>query len=138
MHCKHSARGFTLIEVLVAFMILTLSLTILFRIFSGGLGNVTASGDYAHAVLIAESRLAAAGISEPLHQGVTYGDADEQFSWRQVVDHYVPRDTSGYLQGPLSAYRVTVEVIWQRNGREKKIMLSSVRLQKAAITDGAG
>ena len=138
MHSRHSASGFTLIEVLVAFMILTLALTILFRIFSGGLGNVTASGDYAHAVLIAESRLAAVGISEPLRPGVTYGDAGEQFSWQQVVDHYVPQGESGYLQGPLTAYRVTVEVMWKRDGREKKIMLSSMRLQKADISNGAG
>ncbi|MES9912720.1 MAG: type II secretion system protein, partial [Candidatus Sedimenticola sp. 4PFRAG1] len=33
-------RGFTLLEVLVAFVILVMSLSVLFRIFSGGLQNL--------------------------------------------------------------------------------------------------
>ena len=54
--------GYTLIEVLVAFMILALALTVLMRIFSGGLRNVSVSSDYAVATLIAESRLAATAV----------------------------------------------------------------------------
>ncbi len=138
MRSRRSTSGFTLIEVLVAFMILTLSLTVLFRIFSGGLGNVTASGDYTRAVQIAESRLAAAGVSDPLFPGVTYGDVAGSFNWQRAVEHYVPRGESAYELGPLAAYRVTVEVSWTRDGREKLLTLSSVRLQKATVTGGAG
>jgi len=50
-------QGYSLIEVLVAFTILALTLTVLFRIFSGGLRNVDAAADYAMAVLVAEGKL---------------------------------------------------------------------------------
>ena len=130
--------GFTLIEVLVAFMILTLSLTVLFRIFSGGLASVATSGDYSRAVQIAESQLAAAGISEPLTPGVTYGDAGDLYQWQRTVEQYVPNGESGYLQGPVSAYRVGIEVSWTRDGREKKVRLDTMRLQAASDSSGAG
>ena len=70
------SRGYTLVEVLVAFVILAMTLTVLLRIFSGGVRNIAVSADYARAVLIAESQLAAAGIDEPFHAGETGGIED--------------------------------------------------------------
>ena len=90
MMANRQQRGFTLIEVLVAFMILTLSLTVIFRIFSGGLRNIALSEDYARAVLVAESQLSAIGVSEPLEHGVTSGEWDTRFRWERVVEHYLP------------------------------------------------
>ena len=48
-------QGFSLIEILVAFMILAMSLTVIFRIFSSGTRNVALSEDYAQAVLVTEA-----------------------------------------------------------------------------------
>jgi prepilin-type N-terminal cleavage/methylation domain-containing protein len=50
-------HGFSLLEVLVAFVILSLVATALFRLFSGALNNASASEDYSRAVLVAESAL---------------------------------------------------------------------------------
>ena len=47
-----------------------MALTVLLRIFSGGVRNVAVSSDYAKAVLIAESRLATAGIDDTLAPGL--------------------------------------------------------------------
>ena len=49
-----SACGFTLIEVLVALMILSLSLAIIFSIFSVGLRGRRAAEEYEQATLLAE------------------------------------------------------------------------------------
>ena len=62
MRSERRSGGYTLIEVLVAFMIMAMALTVLLRIFSGGVRNIDVSSDYARAVLIAESQLAATGI----------------------------------------------------------------------------
>ena len=48
-------RGFSLLEVLVAFVILALVATALFRLFSGALANASAAEEYSRAVLVAES-----------------------------------------------------------------------------------
>jgi general secretion pathway protein I len=131
-------QGFTLIEVLVAFMILTLSLSVLFRIFSSGLTNVAVAGDYAQAVLVAESQLALVGRSEPLLVGQTYGESGEQFRWRRTVESYLPWEDDTALTVPVSGYHISVEVSWTRNGRDQQIILNSLRVQKRPLSEGLG
>jgi general secretion pathway protein I len=122
-------RGFSLIEILVAFMILAMSLTVIYRIFSGGLRNVALSEDYARAVLVAESQLAAIGISEPLVRGVSSGEWGERFRWQRVVEPYQPWEQGKELSTQLLAYRITVDVDWEHAGRSRQVSLSSVRLK---------
>ena len=124
-------RGFTLIEVLVAFVILALSLTVLLRIFSGGLRNVEVSSDYARAVLVAQAQLAAAGVSEPLELGETRGEWDQRFRWRRRVEPYVPGDVETPLPESVTAYHITVEVDWDNGTQQRHISLSSLRLSTA-------
>ena len=57
-----SAAGFSLLEVLVAFVILALVGTALFQLFGGALNNASAADEYSRAALFAESRLTAAAV----------------------------------------------------------------------------
>lgn len=77
--------GFSLLEVLVAFSILALSMGVLMQIFSGGLRNVGLSEDYARAVAIAETQLAGAGVETPLVAGEASGEFGEKFRWHFVA-----------------------------------------------------
>jgi general secretion pathway protein I len=137
MSARGAAQGFTLIEVLVAFMILTLSLSVLLRIFSGGLNNVSVAGDYAQAVLLAESQLAVAGRNVPLLVGQTYGESGDRFRWRRTIENYLPWDEETALTVPVSGYLVTVEVSWTRNGRDQQIILNSLRVKKRPPEQGS-
>ena len=134
----HFSRGFTLIEVLVAFMILTLSLSVLLRIFSGGLNNVAVAGDYAQAVLLAESQLAVVGRSEPLLVGQSYGESGQQFRWRRTIESYQPWEDDTALTMPVSGYHVSIEVSWTHNGRDQQITLNSLRVQKRPPDEAPG
>ena len=53
-----SSKGFTLIEVLVAFLILAFSLGALMTLFSGSLRSVRLGEDYAHATALGQAQLA--------------------------------------------------------------------------------
>ncbi len=139
MRARRREGGFTLIEILVAFMILGMTLTVLLRIFSGGLHNVAIAGDYAHAVLVAEAQLAAAGVDAPLQAGESGGEWDERFIWRQVVEEYSPPEGVAAVDNPpVAAYRVSVTVEWERNGRTRQLSLQSVRLKETAPAKGRG
>lgn len=135
MRANQHQQGFSLIEILVAFMILAMSLTVIYRIFSGGLRNVALSEDYARAVLVAESQLAAIGISEPLVRGVSAGEWGERFRWQQVVEPYQPWQQHKELSTQLLAYRITVSVDWEHAGSSRQVSLSSVRLKPVAQKD---
>jgi general secretion pathway protein I len=121
-------RGYTLIEVLVAFVIMALALTVLLRIFSGGVRNVAVSSDYAQAVLIAESRLATAGIDDTLAPGETDGIENARFRWSRVVTDYEPAfDYRSAVKG-LRAYRIEVSVTWPNGDRERRVAVSTIKL----------
>jgi general secretion pathway protein I len=125
---RHRSRGYTLVEVLVAFVIMAMALTVLLRIFSGGVRNVAVSSDYAKAVLIAESRLATAGIDDTLAPGETDGIENGRFRWMRVVSDYEPStDYNSTVRG-LHAYHVTVTVSWPNGEKERRVELSTVRV----------
>ena len=108
--------GFTLLEVLVAFAILALVGTALFRLFSGGLANAAAADDYSRAVLVAESVLTEAASAQPLREGATQGTADGgQIEWTAQIAPYTPAgvnpDTErGSDTMPIRLFRVSVDV----------------------------
>lgn len=110
---KYACRGFSLLEVLVAFIILSLALGVLMRIFSGGLGNIGAAEHYSRAVAIAESQLAAAGIESPLTEGENAGEMENGYTWRTSVRRYDADEQP--LEGvvlPVDLYQVEVTVNW--------------------------
>ncbi len=74
-------RGFSLLEILIAFSILAVSLSILLNIFSLGVNNASVAEDYTNAVQIAESLMAKTGIESPLQVGKTEGVSYEKYHW---------------------------------------------------------
>jgi general secretion pathway protein I len=128
MRVERLSRGYTLIEVLVAFMIMAMALTILLRIFSGGVRNIAVSSDYATAVLIAESQLAAAGIGEVMYAGETHGIEEERFEWTRTVMPYLPSTDYSTSSKDVRAWYVTVTVEWPANNGSRSIDISTVRI----------
>jgi type II secretion system protein I len=84
----HAARGFTLLEVLVAFTVLALAMGALMQVFSRGVNNADVADRYAKAAMVAESLLASTGIEETLAEGETNGET-EGYQWRRSVKLYV-------------------------------------------------
>ena len=126
--CTARNRGFSLLEVLVAFSILTLSLGVLFSLFSTGLRNTNIAREYSHAIALAESKLAEIGVVEPLEMGVQEGDFDDQYRWHiQVIAYPWNEEPAATLQ-PVVPYQVTVEVIWKSLYRERSVTLTTLRL----------
>jgi general secretion pathway protein I len=91
-HGQPRCHGFSLLEVLVAFAILAVSLGVLMQIFSVGLRNVAVEEGYTRAILLAESKLAGLGIEEPLQPGETTGSFDEEYRWHITVQPYTDGD----------------------------------------------
>ena len=129
------SRGFSLIEVLAAFVILALVATSLFQLFSGALQNAAAAEDWSRAVLTAESRLAQAVNAQPLVEATDRGDADDgRIQWETRVTAWEPPDVDPELarisEGMRTRlYRVEVDVRFPGlAGRERSLSLATVKL----------
>ncbi len=131
---KMQQTGFSLLEVLVAFSILALSMGTLMQIFSGGLRNVGLSEDYARAVAIAEEQLTTVGIETPVVPGETRGEFGEKFRWQMLAK---PLDgTFGLEQSPTTTVAVSpvglmglvVTVEWDDAANRRILTLNSARL----------
>ncbi len=128
--------GFSLLEILVAFSIMALTLGVLLRIF-GGAGRIAGTADeYSRAIVVAESLLASAGVESPLQPGETSGEIGESYRWTLRVDPY-PMDESlmGNAQGPMGGqgmgykpYWVVLSVEWGDPNDPRAFDLTTLRL----------
>lgn len=125
VHCRQ--RGFSLLEVLVAFAILSVSLGVLLQVFATGLRNASMADDYSQATLYAESILTAYGREAPLGEGVHEGAINDRFSWRGTVSAY----TEGIPDSEktrVKTYRISVEVFWRGLAQTRSVVLETLRL----------
>jgi general secretion pathway protein I len=126
----HRESGFSLLEILVAFAVLSISLGVLLRIFGGG-GRIAATADeYSRAILVAESLLATAGVETPLAPGETRGEVDETYRWTLRVEPY-PLDQILAEAGPslgFKPYWVDLSVEWGPEDDARAFDLRTLRL----------
>ena len=124
-------RGFTLIEVVVAFVLLALVLSVSLEIFSKGMARAGDLDDRARALVVAQSQLAFAGAEEALKEGVTSGETeDRRFQWTVSVrraDDLATGSDGKAPSGAFALYRVDVHVGWRgADAREHAIDLSTL------------
>jgi|LWDU01.1.fsa_nt_gi general secretion pathway protein I len=124
---RKQQQGFTLIEVLVAFSILVMSLTVLFRIFSIGLSNLSYAEYYADATTLAQDLIEGDKLSLSNQGGSDSGMNNGIFRWNRVVFPYEKFDPTGSSQRN-DLYVTQVKVNWMMLGQERSLALSSLML----------
>jgi general secretion pathway protein I len=133
-HERAHARGFSLLEVLVAFLVLSLVATALFRLFSGALTNAGAAEDYSRAIMLAESRIAEAAAGQ-LREGTQSGAADDdRMRWTVRIANYTAPDVSADVERGTDAiamrmYRISADVTFAGIGANPRtVSLSTIRI----------
>ncbi len=120
--------GFSLIEVLVAFVLLGMTLAVIMQIFSGGLRNASAAKHRAQAMVLAESKLELLGSEIPLEQGGSQGE-NGPFAWE--IEIY-PFDTLELSEddAPTSAelLAIKISVHWKQGTRIQSLTLDTLRV----------
>lgn len=128
---KRASGGFSLLEVLVAFVILALTMSVMMRIFSGGLRNAVLAEDYSRAVLLAESRLAELSV-QPV-EGEAGGEFDAKYRWRSSIHPWVDdADAAGAQPLPVRLMAIEVSVAWaDEGGKSREVGLGTLQLAPA-------
>ena len=89
-----TANGFTLLEILVAFIVLSVVGGALLQLFHGGLRNIALSTEYSHAALLAKSKMAELDARTVVEPGDSEGSFDDTYRWRLTTEPHVDEDGS--------------------------------------------
>jgi general secretion pathway protein I len=123
-------RGFTLLEVLIAFVIAALALGVMFKVAVDALRSTVISARYEEAVVRARSHLAMVTKGGSLMPGDWSGDDGDGYRWHI---HVVPmpgvstRGTSG-PPAPLVLYAVSVSITWTDNDQTRQVQLDTEQI----------
>jgi general secretion pathway protein I len=128
-------HGFSLLEILIAFSILALSLGILLKIFSGGVNTAGVAEEYNAAVQIAESLMAKAGVERPLQAGELTGQENEKYYWRVSVSPFqftaLDLDVSTLA---VELYKVRITVNWgDAKADDRQVELVTLKLANKVL-----
>ncbi len=106
--------GFTLIEVLVAFAILSLTVVVAVQGFAGGLRLLKLSGDHQRAILIADQKVREVVVPREGREEGTEGG----FAWERVIKP-VPAPELNVPGRPAKwhMYEISVQVAWGEQRR---------------------
>lgn len=132
-------RGFTLIEILVAFTIMAMVIGGLMRVFAGGLTAARHGETYSRAIELAQSKLAEVSVTDDFSQGSRsglfdgeYGRDRTSYRWRVDLDLYPGDEYSDVHQHALlEPWLAAVDVTWQEGERSRNVSLTSIILKPA-------
>ena len=122
--------GFTLLEILVAFIVLAIAGGALLQLFQGGLRNVAHASDYSRAALHALSKLAELEARSDLIEGEEAGSFDDDYHWRLSLTGYVEPEGGPPPAAGLKPLQATLTVVWgdgddQRSYRVDTLLLAA-------------
>lgn len=123
---RSGERGFSLIEVLVSFVLLSMALTAILQIFSTNLRAVDVVRKQTRALILAESKLAELGNEIPLTTGDQAGESGT-FNWRLTVSPYIGENDRDN-RSDYELYDVAMTVSWEQGAGNSEIRLKTLRV----------
>ena len=133
-------RGFTLLEVLIAFVIAALAMGALFSGTVSGLDATAIAAKYDEAISLAKSHMAAIGRGAPIAPQQTSGADGENFTWHLRIKEAASRqlvlsdqDRANDIKPSRAVlYDIVVTESWKAGGRTRQVTLATRRFDVRA------
>ena len=134
-----AARGYTLLEVLVAFTLLAIGLGVLLAILSGGVRSIGRSTQSTQATLYARGLLDSLGADRRLRPGRSQGDFEQgRYRWTLDIERFQPPLPTPAHGDPYSdpnlqsanenlMYRVLLQMQFGARGAEQNLRVETLR-----------
>jgi general secretion pathway protein I len=135
-------RGYTLIEVVVAFALLALAMTLLLGSLTNATKQVRGAADAGRAALHAQSLLDQVGVGEALAPGRRDGELEDgRYRWELDVQPYADPTAPprvGEIVGAPRLLRLQLTMFWGEGGPRQRLSLQSLRLVTPTDVNSAG
>jgi general secretion pathway protein I len=127
--CTRGSPGFTLIEILVAMVILTLCLVVIMELFSGGLKGGWVSREYLQAVFHAREKMEEILIAPELSAGSMEGRFPDSFLWNVEITPFV-EDEAVMPTASVRLFHIALEVSWKEGHRQRNVTISTLTMAR--------
>jgi general secretion pathway protein I len=124
--------GFTLLEVLLAVMILAITVTVLLLQFSVALRASTSTQEVTRATLYAKQKIEELKMVEELSESVQSGTFSDGYDWETRVMPYVhktaiPEDEQAYERLRVETFQLESTVKWRMGERTRAVTLTTLK-----------
>ncbi len=123
-------NGFTLLEVLLAVMILGLSITAILQQFQVALRAGSTSQDVTGAVIHAKEKLEELKVDKELSESSEGGSFDDGYEWETLITPYTyaeEGDDESYENLKYETFQLRSIVKWRYGEREKQVELTTLK-----------
>lgn len=121
--------GFTLLEILAAFVIFALVFAGVLQALSGSLRNTVRSSDYTQAALLAQTKMDLVGIDPILEESSDSGRFDDKFSWELVIEPYLLGELEEVddQEVGVDLFRIELVVSWGEPPHTRRAVFKTLR-----------
>jgi len=123
---KARTRGFSLLEVIAATLLLAITFAALMKVAGGAIALTRNADDHSQAALWARSMLDTVDITTPLSSGTSEGKFNSQYRWRLVVTPWNPGVADPNT--PMRMAKLDLDVFWGNRPREHVAHFSTLRV----------
>ena len=126
------SAGFTLLEVMLAFVVFALSFATVLEIMAGSMASVRRAGDDTEVALFAQSIIDLVGTEIPLEEGEFNGTGMDRFDWQLGIYLYEASEDDDRTQeladmSGIELYLVELNIDWQTGRRQRQMNFSTIR-----------
>jgi general secretion pathway protein I len=130
------SRGFTLLELLLAFVVFALSFSTVLEILSGSMRNTVRARHNSEAALTAQSLMDQVGLEMPLENGYTANGESGEYAWElEIFDYANTGENSHSVElaelTRIELLQVDLVISWGEPPRDQTRRFSTVRAMLA-------
>jgi general secretion pathway protein I len=123
-------RGFTLLEIIVAFSLISIVLVVVMQIFSAGLRTLHLSDNYVNASAHAEAVMRNILEDDDFPNVPTSGSTKDGYRFDALISKGFTERTQTLN---IDLYQVKVTIYWNDGGRERSMSLDTLKMAEKKL-----
>ena len=127
-----TSGGFTLLEVMLAFVVFALSFATVLEIMAGSMRSVRRASDDTEVALFAQSIMETVGTEIPIEEGEFSGTGMDRYDWYLGIYLYAaPEEDMHSMElaemSGIELYKVDLDINWNNGRRQRDLHFTTIR-----------